>query len=107
MLKEEILKKSRDENFDEAKESYSMQGLKIGFNLMSLVFVLIYVSCAIRGKDVVWRESILGMYLIFVSSQGYTLYRFNRQKFYLFQFLVALMPAVILILATLYWIWLK
>lgn len=107
MLKEEVLKKSRMEKFDEAKESYALRGIQIGFGFVSLLFVLFYVSCAIKGHTLIWRESLLAMYLTFMGSEGYAMYKFNNKKFYLVQFIMASILAVILSLATLYWIWLR
>lgn len=107
MDKEKILEKSRKEKFDEAQESYAMKGIQTGFSLVSLLFVIFYLSCAFTGKTVVWKESLLAMYMVFFSSIGYALYRFNRKKFYLVQFLLGGTLSLILSIATVYWIWVK
>lgn len=107
MDKENILERSRNENVDEAVESFSMRGLQNGYYFASLLFGLFYVSCAIRGKEVIWREALLAMYMAFFGSIGYTLYKFTKKRFFLVQFILGGVISLILSLATLYWIWIK
>ena len=107
MEKDRILQLAKSEKTDEGRESAALGGVNKGFGAMSLLFALFYVSCAIKGKRLIWREALLCMYMCFFSSIGYTLYKFEGAKRYLVQCLLGGVPAVILSLATLYWIWLK
>ena len=80
MNKEEILRKSRNENNDEGIEFTENKGRKLGFIAFICVYVFILVFNAEMGRS---SYELYALCLIFLSSEAVPKYKFTRKKRYL------------------------
>lgn len=109
MDKDKILKKAQKEkNYaDEGQLYYVNKGTSEGFIIMGLLYVLFYVSCLFVEKPVILRESLLSLYLCFLSTRAYYRYKYSKSKYYLVFSVVCALITIAIAIETLYWIWVK
>jgi len=84
MTKEEILLKSQAEKDDEGSTYYELQGTKLGFYWMSLIYAIVAVVnliiAFIKGNEMLGFYVASSMYFCFLGSGAYTKYRFTGKK---------------------------
>lgn len=82
MTKEEILKKSREEHFDEGTEYIQNKGIKIGYIIFTMVFSFLVIFNMFFGESETFY-ALSACFWIFVSNQAYIKYRYLKNKVYL------------------------
>ena len=84
MTKEEILSKSQAEKDDEGVKYFELQGIKLGFCWMSLVYCMVAIVnlliAFLKGSEMLGFYVASSLYFCFLSSQAYTKYRFTGKK---------------------------
>lgn len=98
---------ARSEKNTEYEEYISYKGTYLGFTFMTILYLLFFLSCVFKEKDLIKKDAILCMYMCFLSARGYSMYRCNKSKLSLYQFIIAGIVTLILTITTLYWIWVK
>lgn len=80
MNKEDILKKSRQQQNDEGMEYTENSGRKFGFAAFSFVFIFIIIFNFFMG---IQNHAVYALYWTFVAAESIPKYRFTKNKAYL------------------------
>lgn len=84
MNKEEILSTSQAEKDDEGAKYFQLQGIKLGFYWMSLVYAIVaivnLIISLIRGGQMLGFHVASSLYFCFLASGAYTKYKFTGEK---------------------------
>lgn len=77
MDKEEILRKSREEQRDEGQEYADNRGRKLGISAMTAVMVILVIFNAANDESV---YAVLGMYWIYLGFEALGKYRVAKER---------------------------
>ena len=84
MTKEEILSKSQAEKDDEGEKYYELQGIKLGFCWMSIIYGIVAIVnlliAFLKGSEMLGFYVASSLYFRFLVSGAYTKYRFTSKK---------------------------
>lgn len=91
MLREDVLAKNREGNYDEGFEHTENQGLRTGYTLFAIVYMCLALFDIFLG-DGETHNALNGLFWIFMATRHFSNYRFTKNKLMLF---VAILDVII------------
>ena len=96
MTREEILAKSRQENYDEGTEDARQKGYRLGYITFLLVCIIVIVVNFLTGAE---SNDVMAMFSAFAAAEEWPVYRFTRKKIHLYTAILSAVAAVIYFIA--------
>lgn len=96
MNKEEILKKSREENNDEGLIEVENNGRKLGEMAFTLMFIFILIINFSNGKS---SYAPMAMFWAFLAAESYPKFKFTKKKAYLFSTFAGLIASIVYLIS--------
>ena len=95
MNKEEILKRSRSEKYDEGMLYAENQGNKYGFIIFCIIFVIIVLFNFFTGQS---NHSVFSMFWAVSGTQSYLKYKFSKSKSFLISFVCSTTASILFLI---------